>query len=283
DQIYADEVPTMLLRYMCSLDGVGIWSATASEKMKIKGDDNNERDLETDITAYPPTLRQRLVNKYAGFTSSAAANHLLTFEEFCATYLTYWNIRSWNRELHSAIKAIPDISKPEFNTKLSEAITKFVDSAAVDADVNLVNLIRDNENIRATDAYIFSDNTITKAQFRDNNDEKYKKWLSDIKASLFDEIINIAAFMNKLPNVSRILANVATYMIMDDHEITDDWFITKRWNNQVLSKPFGRDIIRNGIMAYSVFQDWGNSPMTTSRPPVLLSAKSEAPARKRNC
>ncbi|WP_346236782.1 hypothetical protein ABDK00_013925 [Niabella insulamsoli] len=259
DQIYADEVPTMLLRYMCSLDGVGIWSATASEKMKIKGD-GAEQDLEADITAYPPTLRQRLVNKYAGFTSSAAANHLLTFEEFCATYLTYWNIRSWNREFHSAIKAIPERSKPEFNTKMNEAISKFVDSAAVDADVNLVNLIRDSENIRQTDAYIFSEATFTKTQFRDNNHEKFKKWRSEIKASLFDEILNIAAFMSKLPAVSRVLANVPTYMIMDDHEVTDDWCITQRWNNQVLSKPFGRDIIRNAMMAYTVFQDWGNTP-----------------------
>src|SRR5690242_10229492 len=79
DQIYADEVPAMLLRYMCSLDGVGIFSAASSEKMKIKGDDNSEKDLEADITSYPPTLRQRLVSKYAGFSSSAAINHLLTF------------------------------------------------------------------------------------------------------------------------------------------------------------------------------------------------------------
>lgn len=260
DQIYADEVPAMLLRHMCSLDGVGIMSATATEKMKIKGDDHVEHDFEADITAYPPTLRQRLVNKYAGFTSSAAANHLLTFEEFCATYLYYWNIRSWNKDFHDEIKKVAGASSADLKTKVNEVIGKFVDSTDVVADTNLVNLIRDNENIRATDAYVFSDTTITKAQFRDNNENKYKKWLSDTKAGLFDEIINMAAFMSRLPAVSRVLANVPVYMIMDDHEVTDDWLITKRWNNQVLSKPFGRDIIRNAMMAYSVFQDWGNVP-----------------------
>ena len=118
DQIYADEVPSMLLRYMCSLDGVGIFSAASSEKMKIKGDDNVVKDLESDITAYPPTLRQRLVSKYAGFSSSAAINHLLTFEEYCATYLCYWNIRSWNSGLFAEIKKVQDALAGRFKCKV---------------------------------------------------------------------------------------------------------------------------------------------------------------------
>jgi hypothetical protein len=260
DQIYADEVPSMLLRYMCSLDGVGIFSAASSEKMKIKGDDNQEKDLESDITAYPPTLRQRLVGKYAGFSSSAAINHLLTFEEYCATYLCYWNIRSWNKDLFAEIKKIQDAGDGEVNAKLDEVVNKFVDGPGVDADTNLVNLIRDTENIRKTDAYIFSTDTFTKEQFRNDNSDQYKKWLADIKDAVRDEVINMTAFMKALPKVSRTLANVPSYMMMDDHEVTDDWFITKRWNNEVLSKPFGRDIIRNAMMAYTVFQDWGNVP-----------------------
>jgi hypothetical protein len=245
---------------MCSLDGVGIFSAASSEKMKIKGEDNQEKDLEADITAYPPTLRQRLVSKYAGFSSSAAINHLLTFEEYCATYLCYWNIRSWNSGLFSAIKKIQDASTDKLSETLDEVVNKFVDSADVDADTNLVNLIRDTENIRKTDAYIFSTDTFTKEQFRNDNSDQYKKWLADIKDALRDEVVNMTAFMKVLPKVSRVMANVPSYMMMDDHEVTDDWFITQRWNNEVLSKPFGRDIIRNAMMAYAVFQDWGNAP-----------------------
>ncbi len=260
DQIYADEVPAMLLRSMCSLDGVGIFSAASSEKMKIKGDDNLEKEFESDITAYPPMLRQRLVNQYAGFTSSAASNHLLTFEEYCATYLCYWNVRSWNSGLFGEIKKIQDASDDQLSGKLDEVVNKFVDSPAVEADTNLVNLIRDNENIRKTDAYIFSTNTFTKEQFRNDNSDQYKKWLSQTKDSVRDEVVQMTAFLKALPKVSRLLANVPSYMMMDDHEVTDDWFITKRWNNEVLSKPFGRDIIRNAMMAYTVFQDWGNAP-----------------------
>lgn len=260
DQIYADEVPTMLLRYMCSLDGVGIFSAASPEKMKIKGDDNQEKDLEADITAYPPSLRQRLVSKYAGLSSSAAINHLLTFEEYCATYLCYWNIRSWNKELFAEIKKISDAGDAELGTKLDEVVNNFVDSTGVEADTNLVNLIRDTENISKTDAYNFSADTFTKEQFRNDSSDQYKKWRDNIKDAIRDEVVNMASFMKTLPKVSRVLANVPSYMMMDDHEVTDDWFITKRWNNEVLSKPFGRDIIRNAVMAYAVFQDWGNVP-----------------------
>lgn len=260
DQIYADEVPAMLLRSMCSLDGVGIFSAASSEKMKIKGDDNIEKEFESDITAYPPMLRQRLVNRYAGFTSSAAINHLLTFEEYCATYLCYWNIRSWNSGLFGEIKKIGDSGDDQLDKNLDDVVNKFVDSPAVDADTNLVNLIRDNENIRKTDAYIFSANTFTKEQFQNDNSDQYKEWLASTKNTVKDEAVQMAAFLKALPKVSRILANVPAYMMMDDHEVTDDWFITQRWNNEVLSKPFGRDIIRNAMMAYTVFQDWGNTP-----------------------
>ncbi|HTF81146.1 MAG TPA: hypothetical protein VL947_05460, partial [Cytophagales bacterium] len=41
---------------------------------------------------------------------------------------------------------------------------------------------------------------------------------------------------------------------------TDDWYLTKSWRQQVMSSTTGRAVIRNGLMAYSLFQDWGNSP-----------------------
>ncbi len=55
-------------------------------------------------------------------------------------------------------------------------------------------------------------------------------------------------------------------MIFDDHEITDDWNLNARWRNRVYSKPFGRAIVRNGVMAYGVFQAWGNDPKKFSAP-----------------
>ena len=40
--------------------------------------------------------------------------------------------------------------------------------------------------------------------------------------------------------VRRALANVATYMIFDDHEVTDDWYLSPIWRDRVLTAPLGR-------------------------------------------
>lgn len=270
DQIYADEVPGMLLRNLGAMDGNGLFGGF--EKMKIKGDDGTEKEIESDIVSYPPFLRQKLVNKYAGFSSVAAANHLLSFEEFCGTYLYYWNVRSWNNDLYNEIKVVAGAvvaaaaAAPGDNTlvdaredKIQALVDKFFGSAT---DNCLIDLIRETDapNLRKTDAFIFSDDTITKEKIRDNNSPEFIKWEKDTKRALKKEVVDMAIFFTKLPEVSRVLANISTYMILDDHEVTDDLFITQRWNNQVFSKPFGRDIIRNAFMAYAVFQDWGNVP-----------------------
>lgn len=259
DQIYADEVPGFFLRSIASMDGGALFGPN-TEKMKINPESGAAQEHEADMVNYPPYFRQRLVNKYAGFSSQAAANHLLSFEEYAGTYLRYWNIRSWSGDMITEIDKINKATPEQLSAKLDEVINKFVDDPGVEADTNLVNLIRDNSNIRPTDAFVFSEDSITKTEFRDSNSEKYKDWVKQTKSTLRHELVDMAAFLKKLPEVSRVLANVATYMIMDDHEVTDDWAITRRWNNQVLSKPFGRDIIRNAMMAYAVFQDWGNSP-----------------------
>lgn len=67
-------------------------------------------------------------------------------------------------------------------------------------------------------------------------------------------------FASDLWKVRRSLANVPTYMICDDHDISDDWYLNREWCNRVLSKPFGRRVLQNGLLAYALFQGWGNTP-----------------------
>ena len=67
-------------------------------------------------------------------------------------------------------------------------------------------------------------------------------------------------FRASLPRVRRVLANVATYMIFDDHEVTDDWNITRRWRDTVRDSPLGRRILTNALAAQWAFQAWGNAP-----------------------
>ena len=38
-----------------------------------------------------------------------------------------------------------------------------------------------------------------------------------------------AEFRKNLPKVQRALANVPTYMILDDHDVTDDYFLNPVW------------------------------------------------------
>ncbi len=63
-----------------------------------------------------------------------------------------------------------------------------------------------------------------------------------------------------LPRVRRLLANTPTYMIFDDHDVTDDWNITADWRRDVESSPTGRRLVANALAAYWAFQGWGNDP-----------------------
>jgi hypothetical protein len=68
-------------------------------------------------------------------------------------------------------------------------------------------------------------------------------------------------FRKTLPAARRVLANVPTFMICDDHEVTDDWYLTQSWRDQVLTSTLGATVVRNGILAYALFQAWGNDPV----------------------
>jgi hypothetical protein len=85
--------------------------------------------------------------------------------------------------------------------------------------------------------------------FAQKLEEKYTKWETALKR-----------FRDGLPFVRRALANVATYMILDDHDVTDDWNLNELWRSRVYQTEFGRTILRNGITSYAMFQGWGNDP-----------------------
>jgi hypothetical protein len=83
----------------------------------------------------------------------------------------------------------------------------------------------------------------------------------DMLKKRFDrERERVTTYRNTLKQVRRALANVPTYMIFDDHEVTDDWYLTKGWCASIFASDLGRRIIQNGLLAYAVFQAWGNTP-----------------------
>ena len=67
-------------------------------------------------------------------------------------------------------------------------------------------------------------------------------------------------FVRGLPHVRRVLAHVPTAMIFDDHDITDDWNLSREWEEVAYGHPFSKRVIGNALMAYWINQAWGNRP-----------------------
>ncbi len=68
------------------------------------------------------------------------------------------------------------------------------------------------------------------------------------------------AFFATRRDIRRLLANIPVYMIMDDHEVTDDWNLNPAWEAKMYSNPFGKRMVSNALAAYWAFQGWGNDP-----------------------
>ncbi len=95
-----------------------------------------------------------------------------------------------------------------------------------------------------------------------NNDVNYDNLAAkndDVK-SYKKEVKYIKDFWSTLKSIRRALANIPTYMIIDDHEITDDWYLNMAWCSRTLDKPLARRILQNGMLAYAICQAWGNTP-----------------------
>jgi hypothetical protein len=83
--------------------------------------------------------------------------------------------------------------------------------------------------------------------------------ISGTKQSKYNnQIEHLKEAKRDLAGVRRTLANVPTYMIFDDHDVTDDWNITREWQEKVRTSKCGGQIIANALMAFWVFQGWGN-------------------------
>lgn len=75
-----------------------------------------------------------------------------------------------------------------------------------------------------------------------------------------EEKAQIDKFIEGLDSVQRLLAHIPTYMIFDDHDVTDDWNLTIGWEQAAYSNRFAKRIIGNSLIAYWFCQGWGNSP-----------------------
>jgi hypothetical protein len=113
--------------------------------------------------------------------------------------------------------------------------------------------------------HVYPDILTLTEEKRNELTKKYDKDIANLKGNDFKKI-------------KKILANISTMMILDDHEVTDDLFLDKKWVKDTIGingSALGKRILSNSLVAYSIFQDWGNKPLdyveTTSNGYKLLN------------
>ena len=225
DQIYADDLSRPLL-HMLNATAKTLFGATVEQiPFTDKSQATGVGTAAVDLTNFPVGRRLNLVLNEGGMTSSDGDSHLLSFGEFCAMHLFVWSNVCWGDQL-ATIPGAANLPPKDFETKIASSTLRSL-------------ITKNNDGV-----------TITFNDYGDANGPN-----RDI------DIARLTEFHRTLPKVRRALANVPTYMIFDDHEISDDWFLNPTWRDRVLGSPLGNAIVRNGLLAYALFQGWGNDPV----------------------
>lgn len=85
------------------------------------------------------------------------------------------------------------------------------------------------------------------------------------------------------PLVRALLAHLPTFMLPDDHEFTDDYLFSGRWLQQVLADAPWRTTLANAMLAYWLYQGWGNlSHDAAAAHPFLRHVMREAEGHPRH-
>ena len=92
--------------------------------------------------------------------------------------------------------------------------------------------------------------------------QDYAGW-GDFQCMQYEDFASLYVAAWTQPDVAKMLANLPTFMIFDDHEIANDWNITGGWTEQMKKAPGWLDAVGEGLAAYWMYQGWGNPfPLT---------------------
>jgi phosphodiesterase/alkaline phosphatase D-like protein len=75
--------------------------------------------------------------------------------------------------------------------------------------------------------------------------------------------------------IRQVLAVLPTYMIYDDHEVTNNWNIGPTWRARAIQKGLEQMLV-DGLVAYWVYQGWGNLYQSTSVGHPLMQIMQDA-------
>jgi hypothetical protein len=204
------------------------------DSLNAQTDAEGFRHWEVDLVNFPAALRRPIMECEAKFSTSDVENHLMSFGEFSAMYLAVWCNAVWEVQ--------PD-GKPKLST-VDEVYTAPPDPLPQIWELTACFADEDKCIPRSDRAAL------------DKYMEKKRKEEDFTRASA-----TLTTFYDSLPRVRRALANIPTYMVFDDHDVTDDWNLGRAWRDRVFTSHMGRHIITNALVAYVAFQDWGNDPL----------------------
>ncbi|WP_329101017.1 hypothetical protein OG792_19900 [Micromonospora sp. NBC_01699] len=237
DQIYADNVADVLLAMIQGHSAVparpgepavparpGIADSLGMGPEALPVSTTNQP---TDRT-FPPGLRAPALTATARFTTHQADSHLMSLREYVCMYLLVWSDQPW-----------------------PATYPRFEDVFPVET-----RILQDPQGRAAGDTLydqLIGGRPYTLTAAQRPIVERFRRW--------HEQALQLRIFQQGLPAVRRQLANVPTYMVADDHEVSDDWNMTRAWvTNAVVEAPLGRRIVRNALAAYALFQSWGNDP-----------------------
>lgn len=275
DQIYADDVATCLLPGLAALGKKLLFGDNAGATEIVKGPKLS--DLRTAGVEMIPAGRRAKLAALAGFTQEPdeGRNQLLSLGEFCALYVISFSARHWP-PLAEAYVPTPHNPDNPLDDLLLAAIPEEI-LKAITEDAKAVQVTSEQDAIAPVLAPLNTgslDSTLTDLRpgdpTRDSKDEFKRR--NKLVAQVFRQFIEQKlAILGKTADAKihqradtakfqRALANVPTYMQFDDHDCTDDWFITGEWRNTVLGNVLGQAIVRNALVTGTMFQAWGNDP-----------------------
>ncbi|MFN0123866.1 MAG: hypothetical protein ACKV2V_25465 [Blastocatellia bacterium] len=320
DQIYADDVPLVLLPQMITR---GQEMLAGKELLPVNNADGRAvTNHPADARHYPPAMRQELILSESRFTTVDNAHHLMSFGEFAAMYLLVWNHEIWqDGELQEFDEILAEFQRqarasglpPTMNALLrrrdaknqaeipDEALQRFANFLFRDlTDAELKDALKNNdpnergpggqllnrnpldagtlkpENLARVPAearakfsrvYAFAetlgqgaDGAKLQGQFAKLFGQLREAFGGQFRKTIDGRLAQMRNVIREMHRTRRAMANVPTYMMFDDHEITDDWNLNPMWRDRVMTAPLGRAILRNGTLAYALFQAWGNEP-----------------------
>jgi hypothetical protein len=227
DQIYADDVADTLLLALSDAGETLLGWAEAIPRL----DSGTYGSVDL-----PPFSRNKVLFD-AGFTSDDLQSHLMFLGEYLAMYLFAWSPTLWPPEL------------PTFDDLKGE-ISKLIPRVLDDAEPNIFREKWQHSLDGGRDPDFFL-SEVEESVVSDRS--AVNEYLGIVDNSTVPPLRNIG-------KVRRALANVPTFMICDDHEVTDDWNMTQKFCQGVYGKALGQRVVQNALVAYSLCQAWGNTP-----------------------